>query len=684
MAEKLQIDITATDDASKVVDPLAVKVGKLETSDPTVAVDADTASATKSLDGVEADAKALDKLSPEVHVDADVRDGERAIDKFDKELEALTKSGRELRIEFRQEVLEGKISTILRQLEGLDDPVEIEAKTQQLDTAIGDLKDLKELAERKYEVEVDVDPKRNAKRAADDLEGMRGRADGLQSALPALRGFTDEMGSTAAGAGIAGQALGDLGDFSLILGEKFGISEKAMAGLGTAMGGLGLGVVAVGLAVTGIQALWKRFGESATQDLTKVTDAQKKLNAAVKDGKLDEAAQSFTDAYGKFLPVIHRAGISTQEFVDILAGSGVRSEEVQAKLAKHRDELGNYTGTSKAASEAIAQAADQWDRTNKSLGTSGSQLADVKTALGGIYPGLVETASANADVATTGATVNDVLAEQRERLEEVAQGYDDTQAAQEAMIDGAENAADSQRAANETYAEFGKVVGDATSTSKQATDAAIAFAKAQEKAKDDSSAASGQIRTNTEKVDSLNGSLLATAGASATGRAEIVAYIGQLNGIPADKQTEIQALLDQGKVEEAKRVLDAASSTRTVAVSADASQFYSDMATARAEASKPVTVPVKYRDDQRYGAHASGGTVQGWEDRQIVGEQGPEIVDLPPGTRVHTAAQTRSMLAGPRGGGGDTYVTVNTHAGMSAQDVVTEQRRWARRNGRDS
>jgi hypothetical protein len=50
---------------------------------------------------------------------------------------------------------------------------------------------------------------------------------------------------------------------------------------------------------------------------------------------------------------------------------------------------------------------------------------------------------------------------------------------------------------------------------------------------------------------------------------------------------------------------------------------------------------------------AGGGTVR--EPFTLVGEDGPEIVSLPWGSRVHTAAESRGMRGGS--GQGDTYIT---------------------------
>lgn len=48
----------------------------------------------------------------------------------------------------------------------------------------------------------------------------------------------------------------------------------------------------------------------------------------------------------------------------------------------------------------------------------------------------------------------------------------------------------------------------------------------------------------------------------------------------------------------------------------------------------------------------------------LVGEHGPELAQLPAGTRVLSNAQSRSKVAQSRGaGGGDTYITVTAPAG---------------------
>jgi hypothetical protein len=56
------------------------------------------------------------------------------------------------------------------------------------------------------------------------------------------------------------------------------------------------------------------------------------------------------------------------------------------------------------------------------------------------------------------------------------------------------------------------------------------------------------------------------------------------------------------------------------------------------------------------GAAAAGGPRSGWT---LVGEMGPELVRIPPGTQVMNNAATAAMLAGGGGGGNSYQITVN-------------------------
>jgi hypothetical protein len=80
--EQVRIDITATDDASKVIDDVAGETKKLEESDPTVDVGADSDAAAKALAEVKEWTKDVDALSPTVDVTVDSSKAKGGIDEI--------------------------------------------------------------------------------------------------------------------------------------------------------------------------------------------------------------------------------------------------------------------------------------------------------------------------------------------------------------------------------------------------------------------------------------------------------------------------------------------------------------------------------------------------------------------------------------------------------------------------
>lgn len=190
--------------------------------------------------------------------------------------------------------------------------------------------------------------------------------------------------------------------------------------------------------------------------------------------------------------------------------------------------------------------------------------------------------------------------------------------------------------------------------------------------------ANGTTLTAKQQQDAWNQSML-TSAASASGplRASILAYVGQVNGIPEAKATEIQAAVDQGDLNRANWLLADASKTRDARVEAEAITAAAEnqmayLARTRTARINPELTPIR-------GAYASGGGASG---RVLVGEEGPEVVDLPPGSFVHPANSQPTRQAV---GGQVTYYapTVNQYfpAGVSERAVADAQLRWTRRNG---
>lgn len=290
-------------------------------------IDLEITADDQASDVVEDVADAVERLDDEttVEIDADTRDAETAVQRLERELEDTTGDARELRIRFREQQLQRQLRTILRDLERLDDPVEIEAQTRELERAQQELRDLEELASQKYEIEIDADPTRNVQRAGDDLDDLRRRGDGLQSALPAIRGFGDELGQTAQNAGIASQAVGDLGDFALIAGERFATAGSRTAELstklGTALGAAGLAGAIGGIVFqVGQQLLptlrdWIIGSEDVVEANTEIIDSVEGVGEALQNRRFRAAIEDFVAGNDELLTTARRFGITTDELV---------------------------------------------------------------------------------------------------------------------------------------------------------------------------------------------------------------------------------------------------------------------------------------------------------------------------------------------------------------------------------
>ena len=98
----------------------------------------------------------------------------------------------------------------------------------------------------------------------------------------------------------------------------------------------------------------------------------------------------------------------------------------------------------------------------------------------------------------------------------------------------------------------------------------------------------------------------------------------------------------------------------------DIQNSLSTAAQLKAMATANVSNGTSDRRDARTPARASGGYVT--EGMTLVGEQGPELVSLPHGSRVHTAQQSRQM-----GRQGNIYIgTINLPQVKNAQDLLRE------------
>lgn len=710
---ELSTDTSALDDVDKQLD-------KLEGRD--VEVDA----AVDSRDVERLEDRLDDVDGRRVEVDATV--DKRAIDRFDDQLDGLSRDAIELRVEFKRQALTKQIASTLRELERLEDPVDIEASTQRLEAAQAELRELADLADRKYEIEIDADPKRTAQRAAGDIDSMRQRGEGLQSALPAIRGFGDELGTTAGSAGIASQAVADLGDFSLIMGERFASAGSKTAALttklGTALGAAGLAGAIGGIAVQLGQVLIPKLQDwlGSSDD---VIEANDELIGSFDSVAKALAEQNYRDAVDAFLD-------SNDDLLESAARAGVGADDLARFVLRLQDDLGDVSGTRKqseaylqleadaklARGEIQRSTADQFEY-GRIAGSIADDLIDKRSeelVAQGRAREAIELAASALDEQTDAVERNvDSSDELIDTAADVAQAELDAADAVLAAADARRAAADAdfalrdaQRDLIETLSEAADVLDDQDSTlvdvSAALDDVALSagdVADAAVRQTREQYAARGATLSQLQATQLWNSSML-DAAATADGplRRSILDYIASVNDIPASKLTEIEAALDEGDVARANALLNEASRKREAEIEATArkDQAERDLNDAARDRTSKIDVDVVIRRgvkyDQSTGTFVPTGrsTISDTQRRALAA---PLSDDVSIFGRAATADSARSYA---RAGDnldavvtlpvdvstsrGTTNVQINLPRAAEARDVVRVVERWSRVNGR--
>jgi hypothetical protein len=156
----------------------------------------------------------------------------------------------------------------------------------------------------------------------------------------------------------------------------------------------------------------------------------------------------------------------------------------------------------------------------------------------------------------------------------------------------------------------------------------------------------------------------------------VLDYVGQVNGIPPEKVSEIKALIEEGKIDEANAMLDEASRTRDAAIEAQAltDQAEQDLEYLARDRNARINAQVLASGGTGYGgegavrARAAGGPVSAGKP-YLVGEEGPELmVPGSSGTVIPNSKLTAGSTAAATGG--NTYnVTLNVAPGSNTAEA---------------
>lgn len=582
-----------------------------------VAVDVTGAAAVKDLE------EQTEKLAAGIDVPIGVEVDESKLAKFERELDDLNlDSSRELRIEFRGQVLQQQIRNTLRDLERLDDPIEISARTQDLERAQTELRDLAELAERKYEVDVRVDTKGTARQAADEIGRMGVNAEGLQRGIGPLRGFTDELGGASAAGGVAANAFVDAGEAIEIFGGQLGISEKTLGRASIALGAVG---IAAGIGLTA----WQKYKEGQENARIRVDETTQALRdqIPVLDELADaaaEAAEKSTDPYIRLAQVFREQldDDELEKFRDTLDALGLSFDDLDEAVAGlDTDRVGYFAeqltradvdpGQARRIAELLASFDNFQDVAAFADVDLEPQVLELRTFIEALYE-LEDVAASNRvgtsltdflkTVRTDGGEAGRILRGVTEALSPDASDLDVYTAyiakldelglageeAGEGVERGASRARDAAESIGGVFQDVGdRIAGVVDDVRTAAGEAAEQITRVEQALLDIDTdvSAERQLLNLAESFDRVAEKRLAAAEARGTAEEEkavrsfrleqlrliddTVDYLRTVEGIPAEKITRIGALIDSGALSAAEAEIAALSGDRVAKLTID-------------------------------------------------------------------------------------------------------------------
>lgn len=142
----------------------------------------------------------------------------------------------------------------------------------------------------------------------------------------------------------------------------------------------------------------------------------------------------------------------------------------------------------------------------------------------------------------------------------------------------------------------------------------------------------------------------------------VLAYAKEVLKVPPRVATEITTLIDQGKLAEAQAKIDQLARARTALITT-------------------VVVGNDVHNSGKKVKTAASGVESSPGGVTLVGENGPELVDLPEGSTVHPNHKTNRMLQQGRGGYVDNRTFHISLPSQTPESLALALDRYARRNG---
>jgi hypothetical protein len=369
-------------------------------------------------------------------------------------------------------------------------------------------------------------------------------------------------------------------------------------------------------------------------------------------GKLSELNAKLTDTsttFGKFGTLVQDIASPLSLFSSGLDQLGGKSTFVAGEMGTLIDAHGNLLHAAKEDAKGQEEVAAATKAAADAANTEAQALDVARMAKVSGKAVAAEAATAQKrytdELNATTKAIQDDLAEQKLLTDAYATAADKTYAVENAY--GKLNA---------THDGLAKAVqgahGDATKLAlvyRQVALDAEALGQAQIALAEDQAAQAGTTVSATEKVDIMNAALLGQAATlNGPARQALLYHIALINGLPPEVTTFIDAQIKNGDLEGAAATINDWSKANTVAVKVGLDQaslqtVINNLAKLGDRAAQYQLVPL----GNGLRAFASG-TSSAPGGLALVGEQGPEIVNLPAGSQVIPADKSSRMMADSR------------------------------------
>ena len=415
------------------------------------------------------------------------------------------------------------------------------------------------------------------------------------------------------------------------------------------------------------------FGNVVVQAADGTTDAyQSFINAATAIGSIEdpakraEAAQkTFGKSYGEIAELMEMDATSLKAALDDVSDSKVIDDKELAKAKAFRDAMDRLNGVVEdlqlAVGELVVENADLLDsfaanlekvvQYSSELGVAARATLALVSPLQQVREAMNLASDEISFTSSTLEELNQWLDDHGASAEETAAAIDKWKAAQQAAAKEAVGLAEDVETVDRSAQDFTDEVNRAERATRDLEDA---YKSLSDELSDEEAwiGVENAIDDYNAKINEAGASNRDKRLALIQLKQELISYLGELDGVPAEKQTEILALIDQGAFDAAEAALAALTRGRPVAIS-------------------PTTGgQLPNGSSGINGRRAAGGPVSAG-GTYLVGENGPEILQM--------GATGGNVVPNNKLGGTTTY-NITTAADPNA--VIAAIKQYERMNGK--